>query len=174
MIARTLATFVPRIGALVLLIGFGFGVATFARTAYVVGREGYWSWLWMLLFLLPTAAVGVGSAVLVLRRQSLGLRLAFPFALLAVMSAIVAFVGGAPVGRFLDDYEAARLERGLTVPPYEAEKGMTQAEYADSLAGDLKVQSLYYLAAVAAYIVLIRWGRVPPRPAREKASRASA
>lgn len=173
MIARTLATFVPRIGAVVLLIGFGFGVATFARTAFVVGREGYTSWLWMLLFLLPTAAVGVGSAVLVLRRQDLGLRLAVPFAAMALMSAIVAFVGGAPVGGFLDDYEAARLERGLTVPPYEAEKGMTQAEYADSLVGDLKVQALYYLAAVVAYIVLIRWGRVPPRPARQKA-RASA
>ncbi|MEZ5101444.1 MAG: hypothetical protein R3C15_16920 [Thermoleophilia bacterium] len=170
MIARTLATFVPRLGALVLLFGFGLGVATFARTAYAVGTSGYSSWLWMGLFLLPTAAVGVASAVLVMRRQPLGLTLARPFAAMAVMSAIVAFVGGAPVGGFLEDYEAARLADGLKVPPYEAEQGMTPAEYADSLAGDLKVQSLYYLAAVAAYVVLIRWGRVPPRAARQKAS----
>ena len=80
---------IPRIGAICLLIGFGFAVAQVSRLMYVTAREGYSSWLPVALLLAPTAILGLASAILVLRRRSLGIRLALPFCGLLVITAVI-------------------------------------------------------------------------------------
>ena len=132
--------FIPRIGAICLLIGFGFAVAQVSRLMYVTAREGYSSWIPVALLLAPTAVLGIASAILVLRRHPLGIRLALPFCVLLVITAVMTFFSIPPVGGFLDDYERAALERGVTVPPYLAEKGTTPEEFVQSETKDVRSQ----------------------------------
>jgi hypothetical protein len=156
---------VPRVGALVLLVGFGYGLVTYAKLAYVTGVEGYWSWATTLAFLLPTGVLGVLAAILVLRRHALGQRLAVPFAVITIVSALLSLVGAPPVGGFLEDYEAAQVARDIEVPPYEASQNMTQAEYASKVAGDLRLQgALVAIGAALAFVAFTRRGVVPRRP----------
>jgi hypothetical protein len=144
---------IPRLGAICLLIGFGFAVAQVGRLMYVVAREGYSSWIAIALFLAPTAILGLASAILVLRRHPLGIKLALPFCVLLVITAVMTFFQVPPVGGFLDDYERAALERGVVVPPYLAEKGMTEAEYVASETKDVRAQGA--LGAIALAIVYV-------------------
>jgi hypothetical protein len=148
---------IPRIGAICLLIGFGFAVAQVGRLMYVTAREGYSSWIPVALLLAPTAILGLASAILVLRRRPLGIRLAWPFCGLLVITAVITFFGFPPVGEFLDDYEQAALARGVTVPPYLAEQGMGPEEYVESETKDVRAEgaigsialALVYAATVA-------------------------
>ena len=70
---------VPRIGALCVLIAYGFAAASIARLMYVMASEGYSSWVGFTLFIVPAAMLGIVSALLVLMRKPLGVRLALPF-----------------------------------------------------------------------------------------------
>jgi hypothetical protein len=166
---------IPRVGALILLVGFGYGLVTYAKLAFVTGVEGYWSWATSLAFLLPAGALGIAAAVLVLRRHPLGRRLALPFGVLAVISGLLAIGGAPPIGQFLRDYEQARIERGITVPPYEASQGMTSLEYAEKVAGDLRLQgALVGIASAVAFVVLTRRGGPPRSRAAQTGARAAS
>jgi hypothetical protein len=144
---------IPRIGAILLLVGFGFAVAQVGRLMYVVARQGYSSWVGVAILIAPTAIVGLASAILVLRRHPLGTRLALPFCVLLAVTAAMTFFDAPPVGRFLDDYERASLERGVDVPPYLAEKGTTPAEYVRSETDDVRSQGA--LGAIALLVVYV-------------------
>lgn len=147
---------IPRIGAILLLVGYGFAVAQVGRLMYVVARQGYSSWIGVALFIAPTAIVGLASAILVLRRQPLGTRLALPFCVLLAVTAAMTFFDAPPVGSFLDDYEQASLERGVDVPPYLAESGTTPAEYVASQAADVRSQgALGAIALVVVYVATV-------------------
>ncbi len=162
---------VPRIGAICLLIGFGFAVASVGRLMYVAAREGYASWAPVALLLAPTAILGLASAILVLRRHPLGTRLALPFCVLLTATAVITLLSLPPVGRFLDDYEQAALARGVEVPPYLAEQGTTPEEYVESETKDVRVQgTIGALALVVVYVAtVVRGSR--DRLARMAASR---
>ena len=167
---------IPRVGAIILLGGFGYAFVTYARVAYITGVEGYMSWAWVLLFLLPSGGLGIASSLWVLRREERGRRLVMPFAAVTVVSALLALAGAPPVGGFLDDYKDASHERGITVPPYERSKGLTKTEYIDAQAGDLKLTgSLTAIGAAALYAFMARRG--PRRPeqaaARQPVARAA-
>ncbi len=156
---------VPRIGALLLLIGLGFALATVARLLYVTGSEGYSSWIGVLLFLLPTAVLGLASALLVLARRPLGARLAYPFCLLLGVTTVMLFIEAPPFGGFLDDYQAAALHRGVHVPDYLADKGTSPVDYiADEIDG-LRLQGV--LGSIA---ILVIYGATVLRGARLRAS----
>ena len=159
---------IPRLGALVLLVGFGFVLAQLSELAYVVAVEGYSSWLLLLAFLAPTALVALASAILVLRRHPLGARLAPAVLVLVALTAVVALVGAPPVGRFLHEYEAAALERGVEVPPFERQQGLSPREYVEQKARDVRTQgSIGAVAASAVYLVLVRFSlRRPGRSRR--------
>lgn len=152
---------IPRIGAICLLIGFGFAVSQVGRLMYVTAREGYSSWIPVALLLAPTAILGVASAILVLRRRSLGIRLALPFCGLLVITAVITFFGLPPVGQFLDDYERAAVARDVTVPPYLAEQGMTPEEYVASETKDVRTQGAIGALALALVYgaTVVRGGR---------------
>lgn len=159
----------PRIGALIVLGGFAYGLALYARMAFVTGVEGFISWAWMLLFLSPSAILGIGAAVLVLRRNPLGRALTTPFTVVAVITGLWAIANAPPVGGFLDDYQAAALSRGIEVPPFEQVQGLTPVEYAEKLAGDFKLQgALIAMGAAVAFYVTVKRGALfkrRPRPA---------
>jgi cytochrome c oxidase subunit IV len=149
---------VPRLGALILLAGFGFVLAQLAELVYVVAVQGYSSWLLLLAFLAPTGLVAVASALLVLRRHPLGGRLAPVLLVLVAATAVVALAGAPPVGRFLDDYEAAALERGVVVPPFERQEGLSPRGYVEQKASDVRAQgSIGAIAAAGVYVVLVRF-----------------
>jgi hypothetical protein len=158
----------PRLGALVLLIGFGFALAELGELVYVVAVEGYTSWLVLLAFLAPTGIVAVASAVLVLRRHPLGVRLAPVLLVLVVVTSVITLLGLPPVGQFLDDYEQAALARGVEVPPFEQEEGLSEEEYVEQKARDVRAQgSVGAIGAVGLYVVLVRFSlrRRPRAPA---------
>jgi hypothetical protein len=152
---------IPRIGAICLLIGYGFAVASIGRLMYVTAREGFTSWIAVAIFLAPTAILGLASAVLVLRRRAMGTRLALPFCVLLAATAVVTFFDLPPVGGFLDDYEQAAVARGVDVPPYLAEQGMTPQEYVEGEAKDVRTQgAVGALALVVVYVAtVVRGGR---------------
>ena len=160
---------VPRLGALVLLVGLGFGLAQLVQLVYVVAVEGYRSWLPLLVFLLPLGAVAVFSAILVLRRQPLGVRLVPLLIALTVATAAITFLGAPPVGRFLDDYERAALARGVTVPQYRQEQGWDEARYVEQRSNDVRSQGvLGAVFGVVVYAILVR-----RKPRRGRAPRAA-
>jgi hypothetical protein len=152
---------IPRIGAICLLIGYGFAVASVGRLMYVTAREGYSSWAWVALFLAPTAVIGIASAVLVLRRHPLGIRLAGPFCVLLVVTALFTFFELPPIGGFLDDYERAAIARDIEVPPYLAEQGTTQAEYVAMQTKDVRQQGAIGAIALAVvyFATVVRGGK---------------
>lgn len=154
---------IPRIGAIFLLIGFGFAVAQVGRLMYVTAREGYTSWIPVALLLAPTAILGIASAILVLRRHPLGIRLALPFCGLLVITAVITFFGFPPAGQFLDDYEQAALARGVTVPPYLAEKGMTPEEFVESETKDVRAQG-----AIGSIVLALVYGATVARGRRAR------
>lgn len=158
---------VPRIGALCLLIGFGFAVAVLGQLMYTTAREGFSSWVPVAIMLAPTALLGLASALLVLRRHPLGARLAIPFCILLAATAMLTLVDGPPVGRFLDDYEAAALERGVDVPDYRAEAGTTEAELVREETRDVRLQGgAGALALVVLYLAtVLRGSRTRPAAA---------
>ncbi len=160
---------IPRIGAIFLLIGYGFAVAQVGRLMYVTASEGYSSWIGVAIFLAPVAIVGIASALLVLWRRPLGYRLVVPFLVLLGVTAFVTFFGLPPVGGFLDDYEQASLARGVEVPEYLADD-TTPEEYIEDETGDIRAQG--GLGALAAGIV---YGATTLRRGpRAKAERAKA
>lgn len=167
---------IPRIGAIFLLIGFGFAVAQVGRLMYVAAREGYSSWIPVALLLAPTAILGVVSAILVLRRHPLGIRLAWPFCGLLAITAVITFFDFPPVGQFLDDYEQAALARGVTVPPYLAEQGMTPEEYVASETKDVRAQGAIGSIALALVYgaTVARGGRARIEQLSKKRGRAES
>jgi membrane associated rhomboid family serine protease len=160
---------IPRIGAVFLLIGYGFAVAQVGRLMYVAASEGYSSWAGLALFLAPTAIVGLASALLVLWRRPLGYRLVMPFLVLLGVTAVFTFFELPPVGGFLNDYEQAALARGVEVPAYLAENGVTPEEYVADEAGDIRAQGA--LGAIAAGVVYFA---TTVRGSRARASQAKA
>jgi hypothetical protein len=144
---------IPRIGAILLLVGYGFAVAQVGRLMYVTASEGYSSWVPLAIFLAPTGILGLASAVLVLWRKPLGVRLALPFCVLLVVTAVITFFQLPPVGSFLDDYEQASLARGVNVPTYLEEKGVRPEEYIRSETDDVRGQGA--LGAIAMMIVYV-------------------
>jgi hypothetical protein len=165
---------VPRVGALVLLVGFGYGLVTYAKLAYVTGVEGYWSWATTLAFLLPTGVLGVLAAILVLRRHALGQRLAVPFAVITIVSALLSLVGAPPVGGFLDDYEEAALARGVDVPAFEEAQGVTPQEWVEKETSDVRSQGAVgaIVLAIVYVATVLRGSR--SRKAPQAAPRTSA
>jgi len=165
----------PRLGSLIVLGGFAYGVALYGRMAYVTAVEGFSSWAWMLLFLSPTAVLGIGAAILVLRQHRLGRLLTTPFMVVTLITGLIAVANVPPVGGFLDDYQAAQIARGIDVPPFEASQGLTTVEYAEKLAGDFKLQGvLIAIGAAVAFYVMVRRGAIfsrRPRPAAAPAAR---
>jgi len=162
---------IPRIGAVLLLVGYGFAVAQVGRLMYVVAREGHSSWVAVAIFLAPTGLLGLASALLVLGRKPLGVRLALPFCVLLAITAIMTFFEVPPVGGFLDDYEQASLSRGVDVPTYLEEKGTTPEEYIESETGDVRGQgALGSIAVLVIYVAtVLRGSRTRPKQASAKA-----
>jgi hypothetical protein len=161
---------IPRLGAIFLLIGYGFAVAQVGRLMFVAAREGHSSWIGVALFLAPTGIIGIASAVLVLRRHPLGRRLAVPFCALLFATAVITFFEAPPVGGFLDDYEQARLARGVDVPEI-LEDERTPEEYVESEVDDVRAQgALGAIAAIVVYVAtVVRGSRPRPRPTQADA-----
>jgi hypothetical protein len=157
------AMLIPRVGAICVLIGFGFAVAQIGRLMYVTAREGYSSWIPVAIFLAPTIVLGLSSAILVLWRKPLGTRLAAPFCVLLLITAVMTFFGTPPIGRFLDDYERAALARGVDVPPYLAEKGTTPADFVASETSDVRSQG-----AIGAIALALVYGATVVRGSRAR------
>jgi len=157
---------IPRIGAVFLLIGYGFAVASVGRLMYVTAREGYTSWAAVAALLAPTGIAGLASALLVLWRKPLGARLVLPFCVLLLVTAAITFFDAPPVGRFLDDYERAALARGVDVPTYLEARGTTAAEYVAGEAGQVRSQgAIGALAAIVVYgATVLRGTRARSRP----------
>lgn len=150
---------IPRIGAIFLLIGFGFAISQLGRLLYVTAREGYSSWVPVVAFLVPVGILGFASALLVLFRKPLGVRLALPFCVLLAGVAVMTFFSLPPFGAFLDDYELASLERGVDVPTYLEERGTTPREYVEEQTGDVRSQgAIAALAAVLVYVATVLRG----------------
>lgn len=70
-----------------------------------VYRGGSDSWIGALALTLPTALVGLGAAVLVLRRHRAALAAAYVFAALVAASSLISITNAAPVQPFLDDWQ---------------------------------------------------------------------
>jgi len=157
---------VPRIGALCLLIAYGFAAASVGRLMYVTASEGYNSWLAVLAFIAPAAILGIASALLVLWRNPLGVRLAGPLCIVLVITAVMTFFELPPVGRFLDDYQTAALARGVDVPPYLEARDVTPAEYVESQANDVRSQG-----ALGAIILVVLYGITVLRGSRKPKSK---
>lgn len=152
---------IPRIGAIVVLVAYGFAVASVGRLMYVTASEGYSSWIPVAILLAPSAILGATSAVLVLRRHPLGTQLAIPFCIVLGITAFMTFFRIPPVGEFLDDYEAAAVARGVTVPPYLQNQGVTEAEYVEGEVGDIRGQGgLGAIGIIVIYIAtVVRGGK---------------
>jgi hypothetical protein len=162
---------IPRIGALFLLIGYGFALSQVVRLLYVTGSEGHSSWIAVLGFLAPTGVLGIASSLLVLARKPLGTQLAYPFCVCLGVTAVFLFFQLPPVGHFLDDYEQASLARGVKVPPYLAENGTTPEQYIHNEAGDIRMQgALGSIAVIVVYAAtVLRGSRARPGVAKAKA-----
>lgn len=167
----------PRIGAILLLIGFGFAAASVGRLMFRVASEGYSSWTGVAIFLAPTAIVGAASAILVIFRKPLGRRLVIPFLILLFVTAIITLFALPPVGQFLDDYEQAAIEHGVDVPDYYEAQGLSERDFVESETGDVRSQGgLGALGVGAIYAVLVLRGsrrptrrQAPPRGAKSQA-----
>jgi hypothetical protein len=159
----------PRIGALCLLIAFGFAAASLSRLMYVTAREGYSSWIGAMIFILPAAVLGLASAGLVLARNPLGRKLAGPFCVVLLITAAMTFVEAPPVRGFLDDYEQAALARGVDVPPFEEAQGTTEQEWVEHKTNDVKTQG-----AVGAIVLLIVYVATVLRTRKPKAKGRTA
>ena len=167
----------PRIGAILLLIGFGFAAASVARLMYRVASEGFSSWVGVAIFLAPTAILGLASAILVLFRKPLGRMLVTPFLVLLVITSIITFFELPPVGKFLDDYEQAALEHGVDVPSYYEARGLTEQDFVESETGDVRSQGgigAIGLGAIYAVLVLRGSRRPTKRPATTEGAKAKA
>lgn len=151
----------PRLGALIVLGGFAYGMALYGRMAYVTAVEGFSSWIWMLVLLAPMAILGTIGAIWVLRKTRSGRAFTLPLLVVSLLTGLWAIANGPPVGSFLSDFEDASLARGIEVPPYEASQGMSPADYAESLGGDYKLQgALIGVGAAVAFYVLVRRGAI--------------
>jgi hypothetical protein len=102
----------------------------------------------------------------VLWRNPLGVRLAGPLCIVLVITAVMTFFELPPVGRFLDDYQAAALERGVDVPPYLEARDVTPAEYVESQANDVRSQG-----ALGAIILVVLYGITVLRGSRKPKSK---
>jgi hypothetical protein len=163
---------VPRIGAIVLLVGFGFALSSLLRTMVVVALEGYSSWIGVLAVCAPVGVLAGLSAYLVLMRKPWGYRLVWPLVVCVVALSVITFAKLPPVGTFLDDYEDASLARGVDVPEYRAEQGWSERDYVESRTNDIRSQGvLGALGAVGLYALLVRW-RAPRAPRASKAASA--
>jgi hypothetical protein len=158
---------VPRIGAILLLIAYGFAFASVARLMYVTASEGYGSWAGVAILIAPTAILGLASALLVLSRKPLGVRLAFPFCALLFVTAIITLLGAPPVGEFLDDYERAALARGVDVPEFLEQQGTTPQEYVDNEAGEVRSQG-----AIGAIVMIVVYAGTVIRGSRPRSKPA--
>jgi hypothetical protein len=165
---------VPRIGALCVLIAFGFAAASIGRLMYVVASEGYSSWIGATLFILPAAVLGLASAILVLARKPLGVRLALPFVVVLIVTAAMTFLKAPPVGGFLDDYEEAALARGVDVPAFEEAQGVTPQEWVEKETSDVRSQGAVgaIVLAIVYVATVLRGSR--SRKAPQAAPRTSA
>jgi hypothetical protein len=159
---------VPRIGALCVLIAYGFAAASLGRLMYVAASEGYGSWVGITLLIAPAAILGLASAMLVLWRKPLGVRLALPFCAILLVTAGWTFFEAPPVGGFLDDYQAAALARGVDVPPYLEARGTTPQEYVESQASDVRSQG-----AIGAIILLAVYAGTVLRGSRQAKAKAA-
>lgn len=163
---------VPRLGALVLLVGLGFALAQTLGLAVVVASEGYESWIPALAVLAPAAALAAASAALVLARRPLGTRLVPAVAALVLTTGALAFVEAPPLGRFLEDYERAALARGVEVPEYRRDQGWTERRYVEERTEEFRSQgALGALAVVGVYAFLVRGRSRPARTPRRGAAR---
>jgi hypothetical protein len=168
---------IPRIGALCLLIAYGFAAAQVGRLMFVVAREGYSSWVGAALFVAPAAILGLASAGLVLARKPLGRTLAVPFLVVLFVTAAMTFLEAPPVGGFLDDYERAELARGVEVPPFEEARGTTPQEWVEKLSGDVRSQgAIGALVLIFVYAATVARGSRtrPPAAAQASTPRASS
>ena len=167
---------IPRIGAIIVLVAYGFAVATIGRLMYVTASEGFSSWIPVAVLLAPSAILGAASAILVLLRHPLGTQLALPFCVVLGITAFMTFFRIPPVGEFLDDYETAALARGVTVPPYLQDQGVTPAEYVENEIGDIRGQgALGAIGLIVIYIAtVVRGGKDRVHAEREaRAARAA-
>jgi hypothetical protein len=165
----------PRIGAVLLLIGFGFAAASVARLMYRVATEGYSSWVGVAIFLAPTAILGLASAILVLFRKPLGRALVKPFLALLLVTSIFTFFELPPIGQFLDDYEQAALAHGVDVPTYYEARGLTEQDFVESETGDVRSQGgigAIGLGAIYGVLVLRGSRRTTKRPATAQSAKA--
>ena len=154
---------IPRIGALCLLIAYGFAAAQIGRLMYVVASEGYSSWVGAALFIAPAAILGLTSAGLVLVRQPLGRKLAGPLLVVLGITAAMTYFEAPPVGAFLDDYEAAALARGVEVPPFEQAQGTTPQEWVEKETNDVRAQG-----AIGTIVLMFIYGATVARGSRAK------
>jgi hypothetical protein len=95
-------------------------------------------------------------------------RLALPLCIVLFLTAIITFFELPPVGGFLDDYQAAALERGVDVPPYLEARDVTPEEYVESRANDVRSQG-----ALGAIIVVIVYGVTVLRGSRRPKTKAA-
>jgi hypothetical protein len=167
---------IPRLGAIFLLIGYGFAVSQIGRLMYVTAREGHESWIAVVLVLLPIGVLGLASALLVLWRKPLGRTLGFPFCVLLGIVAIMTFFTLPPFGGFLDDYEQASLDRGVNVPRYLEEQGVTPEQFIEDETNDVRAQGgLGAIVAIVVYAATVLRGgsRRPSAPAPRAGARAT-
>ena len=164
---------IPRIGAILVLVAYGFAVAAIGRLMYVTASEGYSSWVPVAIMLAPSAILGAASAILVLMRHPLGTQLALPFCIVLGITALMTFFRVPPVGQFLDDYEIAAVTRGVTVPQYLQNQGVTPQEYVENEVGDIRGQgALGAIGIIVIYIAtVVRGGK--DRVQAEKQARAA-
>jgi hypothetical protein len=165
---------IPRLGALCVLIAYGFAAASIGRLMYVVASEGYSSWIGALLFVLPVAVLGLASALLVLMRKPLGVRLALPFVIVLFVTAAMTFVAAPPVGDFLDDYERAALARGVDVPAFEEAQGVTPQEWVEKETSDVRTQgAVGAIVLLIIYVATVLRGSRARKPSQAAAARTS-
>lgn len=164
---------IPRLGAIVLLVGLGFAAAQVLQLMFIVGVEGHMSWAPLLGFVAPATVVATASAVLVLSRRQLGFKLVPAVVVVVLLTAILTFFAVPPVGQFLDDYKTAALARGVEVPKFYADQGFDEARYVEHRVTDIRTQgTLGALTAVGIYAVLVRV-RFRRRPASAESARTA-
>ena len=156
---------IPRIGAIFVLIGYGFAISQVGRLLFVTAREGFDSWIPIVAIILPVGLLGLASTLLVLFRKPLGVRLALPFCVLLATVAVMTFFELPPFGGFLDDYEQAALQRGVAVPTYLEENGTTPEQYVEDQVGDVRSQgAIGAVAVIVVYVAtVLRGSRTPSR-----------
>jgi hypothetical protein len=165
---------VARIGAIFLLVGYGFAIAQLGHFMYVTAREGYSSWWPYALLVLPAGLTGLASALLVMWRKPLGNRLAILFCVLLTITAIWTFAKAPPVGRFLGDYENAALARGVDVPEYLQGRKTPQDIVEDETAAFRSQGALGSIGVAIVYGLLVLRSGTGRRPSPATKSEAKA